>query len=157
MAGFEPRIKWVNDLYANGKKLAGILVEGEMDSDGNLAYIVCGLGINVYKTALPEEISQIAISVEEVISKKISMESLAASLIDKIIAEADSFASEELFSAYLSRLDTLGKDVTVIKANESYEARAEGLNPDYSLVLSLPDGRKETLFTGEVSIRAKKD
>ena len=157
VAGFEPRIKWVNDLYVNGKKLAGILVEGEMDSDGNLAYIVCGLGINVYKTALPEEISQIAISVEEVISKKISMESLAASLIDKIIAEADSFASEELFSAYLSRLDTLGKDVTVIKANESYEARAEGLNPDYSLVLSLPDGRKETLFTGEVSIRAKKD
>ena len=72
LADLYPSIKWVNDIYTGGKKLAGILVEGEMNSEGNVAYLVCGMGINVYKTAFPRKISDIAISIEEATGKKIS-------------------------------------------------------------------------------------
>ncbi len=155
VAGVSPKIKWVNDLYLSGRKLAGILVESQMDSEGKIAYLVCGLGTNVYKTALPEEISRIAVSVEEVTGERISIESLAASLIEKMLNGMGSFDSDEVFSAYKARLDTVGKQVDVIKPAERYEAEVLALNPDYSLKLRLKDGREESLFTGEVSIRTK--
>ncbi len=153
LTSLSPEIKWVNDLYANGKKLAGILVEGEMNSDGKIAYLVCGLGINVYKTKLPKEISNIAISVEEASGEKISIEDFASLLIQKITTEADSFDTDEVFEGYKNRLNTIGKEVNVIKPTETYPATVIGLNPDYSLTLKLPCGNEEILFTGEVSVR----
>ena len=44
-------VKWVNDLYLGGKKLAGILTEGKMESEGKIAYQIVGMGINIYKSA----------------------------------------------------------------------------------------------------------
>ena len=153
LSGLAPSIKWVNDLYANGKKLAGILVEGEMNSEGENAYLVCGMGINVYKTAFPSEISDIAISLEEASGKKILREDIISLLIEKMICNSDDFDSEKIFLDYKKRLSTVGKTVNVIKPNKTYPATVKALNPDYSLTLTLPDGREEILFTGEVSIR----
>jgi hypothetical protein len=45
--------------------------------------------------------------------------------------------------------------VSVIKPTGSYDATVKALNLDYSLTLTLPDGREEILFTGEVSVKAK--
>lgn len=41
-------IKWVNDLYLNGKKVCGILVEGAAKPNGSLAYAVAGIGVNLF-------------------------------------------------------------------------------------------------------------
>jgi biotin-(acetyl-CoA carboxylase) ligase len=46
----------------------------------------------------------------------------------------------------------IGRDVTVVKLNESYPARVVDINPDYSLLIE-HDGVEERLFTGEISIR----
>ncbi|NLJ94384.1 MAG: biotin--[acetyl-CoA-carboxylase] ligase [Clostridiaceae bacterium] len=51
-------IKWVNDIYLDGKKIAGILSEGELDFENKqIKYLVIGLGVNVYEpnTDFPEE------------------------------------------------------------------------------------------------------
>ena len=56
-------IKWVNDLYLNGRKVAGILAEGVLAPDGTLSAVVIGIGINVYGT-LPPELSTIATTLE---------------------------------------------------------------------------------------------
>ena len=40
-------IKWVNDVYMNGKKICGILTEGSFSADGRLQTVVCGVGINL--------------------------------------------------------------------------------------------------------------
>ena len=154
-AGLFPRIKWVNDLYINGKKLAGILVESQTREDGKIDYLICGLGINVYKTTFPQEISDVAISIEEVANKRISRETIASTLIEKILSDLGEMASKKNHDEYERRLTTIGKDVTVIKPTEKYDARVKKLNPDYSLTLSLPDGSEEILFTGEVGIKNK--
>ncbi len=155
VSALSPSIKWVNDLYANGKKLAGILVESGMQSSGKSDYFICGLGINVYKTPLPKEISDIAISIEEATGSIVSREDLTIELIHKIISDLGELTSEKTYAAYRSRLLTVGQNVTVIKPIESYEAYVKELNRDYSLTLTLPDGREERLFTGEVSVRAR--
>ena len=56
VCGCKTEIKWVNDIYLGGRKLAGILTEGKMTSDGEIAYQVVGMGINVYKKAISDEI-----------------------------------------------------------------------------------------------------
>ncbi|MHB8633151.1 MAG: biotin--[acetyl-CoA-carboxylase] ligase [Thermoplasmatota archaeon] len=45
IAGVEPAVKWVNDIWVGGKKIAGILVEGEATGD-EIDFLVCGIGLN---------------------------------------------------------------------------------------------------------------
>ena len=150
-----PTVKWVNDLYLDGKKLAGILVEGVADEKGKIDRFICGLGTNVYKTPLPDEIKTIATSIEEVTGERASREEIAASLIRNVLLDLDEITSKTMFNEYKKRLTTVGKSVSVIKPTGSYDATVKALNPDYSLTLTLPDGREEILFTGEVSVKTK--
>lgn len=57
--GIELDIKWVNDLYHQGKKVCGILAEGQVNAKtGMLDFVVIGIGINLYEPTggFPEEL-----------------------------------------------------------------------------------------------------
>ena len=148
-------IKWVNDLYLGGKKLAGILVEGAMGNSGEVPYIITGMGINVYKNAISEEISDIATSIEHETDSKILREELAAEIIREFLDTTKKMTEEELFREYSSRSFVIGREVTVMKLSESYPAKVLELLPDYSLKIKKENGETESLFTGEVSLRIK--
>ena len=45
--GLQLRFKWPNDLLADGKKLAGILLESEMAAGGVLDFVILGIGVNL--------------------------------------------------------------------------------------------------------------
>ncbi len=141
------KIKWVNDLYLGGKKLAGILTEGEMGENGKIAYQVVGMGINVYKNAISDEISTIATSIEGETNHKIDRSKLAARIISEFMSERG-----DLYDEYKSRSFIIGKTVTVIKLTESYEAKVLDITPDFSLLIER-DGKQERLFTGEISLK----
>ena len=144
------QIKWVNDLYLGGKKLAGILTEGEMTDDGKIAYQVVGMGINIYKNAISEEISTIATSLESELNKAPDRSRLAAMIIKEFLKyEGDCYAE------YKARSFIIGKYVTVIKLSESYEAKVLDINPDFSLSVER-NGKTERLFTGEISLKIQK-
>ena len=49
----EVKIKWVNDLILGGRKVAGILTEAEMSSEGEAAFLITGMGINICKNVQP--------------------------------------------------------------------------------------------------------
>lgn len=147
MCDCEIKIKWVNDLYLGGKKIAGILTEGEVDSDGKITYQVVGMGINVYKNAISDEISDIATSIEDETSIGIDRSKLAATIIKYHLNYKGDFYHE-----YKSRSFIIGRRVTVMKLSESYEAKVLDINPDFSLKLKTPNGI-ENLFTGEVSLK----
>ena len=141
------KIKWVNDLYLGGKKLAGILTEGEMTNDGKIAYQVIGMGINVYKNAISDEISDIATSIESELKCGIDRSKLVAEIIKNYLTYQGDFYTE-----YKSRSFIIGKKVTVIKLTESYEAVVVGINRDFSLTVE-HGGKSEKLFTGEISLK----
>ena len=142
----EVKIKWVNDLFIGGKKLAGILTEGKVLSDGKIAYSVVGMGINVYKNAISDEISAIATSIESEINQAPDRSRLAAMIIKEFLDRGD------CYEEYKARSFVIDREVTVVKLTESYPARVIDINPDYSLLIDR-DGVEERLFTGEISIR----
>ncbi|AMW33209.1 BirA family transcriptional regulator, biotin operon repressor / biotin-[acetyl-CoA-carboxylase] ligase [Fervidobacterium changbaicum] len=64
-------IKWPNDIYYNGKKVAGILSEAVSVNDRVIAIIV-GIGINV-NNDIPEDLKDIAISLKDILKKKVKI------------------------------------------------------------------------------------
>ena len=77
--GIVPTCKWPNDLLYNGKKLAGLLCEG------NNSQLIIGIGINVNIVPLVDQ----AISLKEITGKDYDVESLARSLVDYFSANFD--------------------------------------------------------------------
>ena len=80
-----PTIKWPNDIYVSGRKVAGVLVEGRTASDGSYV-AVAGIGINVNQAAddFPEELRATAGSLAMATGKRFSREKLAIALLRKI-------------------------------------------------------------------------
>ena len=141
-------IKWVNDLYVNGRKAAGILAEGILDADGTLTAVVLGIGINVGATDFPDELSSIATSLGNE-GVTLAREDVAAAFLNALpIALADPTAMEE----YRRRNLVLGRAVTVVRGNETFVATPEAITDEGHLILRTADG-VATLSSGEVSLR----
>ena len=126
-----------------------------MQNDGNLPYIIVGMGTNVYKNAISDEISDIATSIESETNLRVDRDELAARIISEFLYVTEDESEEDSFLEYRSRSFIIGRNITVMKLTESYKAHVLDLNPDYSLLIKKENGETESLFTGEVSLRLK--
>jgi BirA family biotin operon repressor/biotin-[acetyl-CoA-carboxylase] ligase len=83
--GCAASIKPPNDIYVAGRKVAGVLVEGRTDKDGNYV-AVAGIGINVNQTIddFPEELRATAGSMAMAAGRKVSRTKLAIALLRKL-------------------------------------------------------------------------
>lgn len=150
-------IKWVNDLILGGRKLGGILIEGGLSALGDgYDHLIAGIGVNLYGTSLPEEISDIATTVEAHTGVKVDKDRLIERFIYHFTADLENAGSSDTFELYRSRLITVGSEVTVHTLTEQYDAKATALLPDYSLLVTLSDGTQKRVFTGEVSVKVKR-
>ena len=142
-------VKWVNDLYENGRKVAGILAEGVFAPDGSLAAVVLGIGINVGVTAFPSDLQSIATSLGNE-GYCLTREDVAAAFLNALpTALTDPAAMAE----YRRRNLVVGRQVTVWQGNTTYTATAESITDDGHLTVRTADGQVHTLSSGEVSVR----
>ena len=148
LSSVSPKIKWVNDLTVNNKKLAGILTEGAIDESGELSYAVCGMGINLYKRSFPSEIADIATSIEDISGERISRAALAAMIIEGLLSEDNG----EFMDDYRRLSSVIGETVTVYRGEECFSARAIDISDAGELIVER-DGSEVRLFSGEVSIK----
>ena len=155
ISGISPKIKWVNDIYAGGKKLSGILTEGKINLDGTMAYCVCGIGINLLKQSFPKEISAIATTLEDECGTAHDINGMAAELINEFFMNLHLIGSKEIADEYRAQSMVIGEKVTVIKVSESYDASVLDITDKCELLLLRENGERELLSTGEVSIRKK--
>ena len=153
--GASTGIKWVNDLYAktpsgDNKKLVGILAESVIENS-EITKIAIGMGINVYKEAISEEISDIATSLEEISGKCFSREDIIHSLAKNMLKKT---SHAEVLSSYKQHSLTLGKKVEVRPhGSDPYLAVAKDIANDYSLLVETEDGKLIRVFSGEVSTK----
>ena len=103
-------IKWPNDVLADGKKISGILPEAVWQGE-TLAGLVLGIGVNVRVDFKATPLEQRATSLETVTGRQLDRAELLSSLLQRVDYWHDRIASPKLFSAWKSRLDTLGKRV----------------------------------------------
>lgn len=157
VTGLRPGIKWTNDLVFGKRKLGGILTELSLDSGGNVNFAVVGIGINcTQKVAdFPEDIQNIATSLTESTQTKISIPRITAAVLSSLLAMSDDLLShrEELLEQYRKDCVTLGKEISVVTPTLVRHGIAHDIDPDGALVVEFPDGKRETVNSGEVSIR----
>lgn len=156
MTGLDARIKWPNDIVADGKKLCGILTEMSTEME-YIRYVVIGVGINVSMKEFPEELKQKATSLELCLGRPVKR----APLIDACMR-----AFEEYYEKYLQTLDlsllqeeynrelvNVGREVTVLAPAGDYTGVSHGINREGELVVELAGGEIRNVVSGEVSVR----
>lgn len=82
----ETYVKKPNDIYYNGKKLGGILIETQY-SLNKLDYLIIGIGVNVNQKSLPEDIQEIATSFSIETGRLYKKEDIISGLIREIESE----------------------------------------------------------------------
>ncbi|MBR3778679.1 MAG: biotin--[Clostridia bacterium] len=145
-------IKWVNDLYLNGRKVAGILAEGVLSPDGSLTAVVLGIGINVGEMIFPDELKSIATSLGNE-GFALAREDLAAAFLNEWERAYDATDPADTMAEYRRRNLVLGRQVTVMRGSETYPAAAEAITDGGHLLVRTPDGEIHELNSGEVSLR----
>lgn len=151
-----PQIKWVNDLYLDGKKLCGILTEAVTDLEsGAVQSVVIGLGINFKQpeAALPEEVAAVAGTLFGTRQPAITRNELIAEIINQLFMLWDALSTRAFLADYRSRSMLLGQEIVFSRGDEKYAAIAEAIDDDGALVVRMPDGEREALRSGEVSVR----
>lgn len=153
------KVKWVNDIYVSGRKLSGILAEGVTTEDGALSAVVLGIGINIKPEGIPEELLDIATSIEGEGGKAVSRDRLAARLTSRLlpllIGRAEDFFTPDSLMEYRRRSLVIGQNIRVIHGGTEYPARATGITDAGALSIVREDGSQETLSTGEITVRLR--
>lgn len=163
----KPKIKWVNDVYMNNHKVAGILTELHSpiaDSSISLreTYIIIGIGINVYEptAGFPDDIKNKAGSIlnreednfrNRLISNTLCEISKSLLNSNKKI-ESEDVQLDDLTLEYKKRCFVLGKNVTFNLHGVNEIARAVDINQDFELIVQSPDEEFNSLNCGDVII-----
>lgn len=158
-AGFRPGIKWVNDVLMEGKKLCGILTEAAIEGEtGTIDYAVLGIGVNLRldREALPNEVRAVAGALADFTHAVPRRAALAAAILrelEQVYRMLNAGDTGVIVREYRALLCCLDQPVRVVSPTHSYEAVCRDVNELGNLIVERPDGSRETLSSGEISIR----
>ncbi len=143
LAGSPAKVKWPNDVLIEGRKVAGILVEGRPQD----RWAVLGIGLNVALRAddFPRELRDTAATLG--LEPDAVQPTLAVLL--EVLARWLAQPPEAVLVA-VRRRDALQGRLISWSAGEGI---ADGIDPDGRLVVRSSDGRRVTLDAGEVHLR----
>ncbi len=140
--GFEPKIKWANDVLIGGKKICGVLTENVCR--GNfIASTLYGIGLNI-NNPLGEDLQDIATSLHEQTGAEYDLQEVEERLLAHFFAP---FA----FAEYVERLAFLGQEVVFCVGEEEFAATLVGVTERGELLLE-KDGQEKRYAYGEISL-----
>lgn len=154
--GADAQIKWVNDVYLGEKKVCGILTEVTIDAEARASRdIIVGIGINLKKAAYPEEIKNIAVSLEEVgISARAG--EVAAKVINCFDKLYDDFDIPYILREYRELCFILGREIVYTESDCKHSAVAKEILDNGNLAVE-ENGERHILSSGEISIAVSKN
>lgn len=159
LTGKKPQIKWVNDIFLDGRKVCGILTEGIMDMESRtIGTIILGIGLNFREpeTDFPDEIQSIAGTLFDKKNAAVTRNQMVAEILNRFYLLYPDLVKRSYLDEYRKRCFVLGEQVTFPQGNETIEAKAIAIDNDGGLVVALPNGKTKILTFGEISIKIKK-
>lgn len=155
ISDIKPQIKWVNDIYVNGKKSAGILTEAAFNGEtASLDYVIVGIGMNLYlpEGGFSQELKDKAGSFfDEPIED--CRNRLLAGVLKEFHDIYTCFSDNSFVDEYIKRSFVIGKEIEVVKGGSAMPARALAIDEKCRLKVEYFDGREEVLNSGEISIK----
>jgi BirA family biotin operon repressor/biotin-[acetyl-CoA-carboxylase] ligase len=153
MADLRCDIKWPNDVQIDGKKLAGILIETELDADPPLVLVGAGINVN-FDPRDHAEIRAIATSLLAATGREHDREALLGSYLLHAERLYDAVKSgTDVRDRWRERLITVGQRVTATTPSGVTEGVAEDVDTDGALLIRKDDGALATVEAGDVTLR----
>lgn len=155
LTGQPAQIKWVNDVFFREKKVCGILTEASFNMEsGALDYAILGIGLNVYapKGNFPTALHSIAGAVLDAPIPHARCR-IIAGILKRFYFYYDHIEEKAFLEPYRKRMFLTGQLVEVHRGAAHFPARVLSVQDDFSLTIQHPDGKEETLSSGEVSLR----
>lgn len=150
------KIKWVNDIYIDGKKVCGILTEGAINSHKMLDYAVVGIGINVIapENGFPDDIKEIATAIFPGKTEDYIKEKIVSDVINKFFDMYNGFDTG-FVNRYKEYSYLTGKEINIIQGETTRPATVIDITDDCHLLVKNENGEIEEISSGDVSVRLK--
>ena len=155
LCGSKVNIKWVNDLYMNGKKICGILTEASLGLElRELDCATIGIGINIRSIGkdFDRELQKKATSIEDETGVIIDRNRLCAEVLNRLEPYLGKIADRSFLKAYREREMLTGHRITAMVGNEQLEGEALGIDENANLIIRLPYGEIKYLNSGEANL-----
>jgi BirA family biotin operon repressor/biotin-[acetyl-CoA-carboxylase] ligase len=154
--GLRAEIKWPNDIFIGGKKVAGILTELSAELD-KVRHVILGIGVDVNQGAseFPPELRKLATSLKIESGRMISRAELATAILrelDSDYARICSGGFSEVADEWQEHCKTIGREVTIQIGERQIRGHAESLDDDGALLLRTDHGRLERITGGDVTL-----
>ena len=142
-------IKWPNDVYSNGKKFVGILLEGNVNE-----YLVVGIGINVNQEVFPDNLHHPATSLYLESGSKHSIEELKDDIFNCLYKgiNLENIRSKHYLNLINERNYLLGKSVFATINGNRIPVEVLGISKDNSLLVK-HNGKIESIISGEIDFK----
>lgn len=146
-------LKWPNDVWVQGKKIAGILIEVARHQAESTT-VVIGIGLNVNRPTDPPQIDQPWICLEDIKQSPLDRSLVLAQLLNQLIPRLERFpdtAFETIRKEWQSWDLLYGKPLE-LRGVQTYSGIARGIDEQGKLLLETPNGLL-TFSSGEVKIQ----
>lgn len=154
----QAKIKWVNDIFVDDRKVSGILTEASIDLESaGLKYAILGIGINVFTPTegFPDELEDTSTSIFKKLGNSSDRRSkLIGDILNVFMAYYQNIEDKPFLEEYKNRSLILNKEISVINGpGDARKAIALDIDEDFHLKVRYENGEIEYLSSGEVSIR----
>ncbi|MEX0589587.1 MAG: biotin--[acetyl-CoA-carboxylase] ligase, partial [Xanthobacteraceae bacterium] len=150
LAPAQLKLKWPNDVLLDGRKLAGILIEGVSLAGGSAAVAV-GFGVNCRHHPERTEFPAIDLAAAGYAA---SPEMLLGALGDAMATRLKEWdrgsGFAEIRAAWLARATGIGAAIEVRLSDRTSVGIFEAIDQGGALVLKHRDGKRETIAAGDV-------
>ncbi len=148
----EVKIKWINDIVFDDKKLCGILCEGGTVISGKPEFIVIGIGINLCVKSFPKEIKDTAISLNMIEEKNVDANELCSKIVNGLYYALTDFNADEILNEYRDLSATLNRSISFNVDGKRIVGKASAINSEGNLIAQA-DGREYTLLSASTDVR----
>ena len=149
----EVRIKWVNDLYMNGRKICGILTEASLGLEmSSLEYAVIGIGINVRRHDFGDELRERVTDAESETGVQIDRNRLCAAILGRLEHYLGLIEERGHLDEYRRRELLTGNRITAETGGKRIEGVALEIDENANLTVGLDDGSRISLTSGEANL-----
>jgi BirA family transcriptional regulator, biotin operon repressor / biotin---[acetyl-CoA-carboxylase] ligase len=145
LPGLEVGIHWPNDVFAAGRKLAGILVE---TLAGGLCVVGIGLNLNNSTLDAPAELRAVASTVFDLTGTRHDSTLVLITLLQRLAALLDQLpASPELVGRLADGLCLQrGRALSIESGGKTIRGKCVGIASDGALLLDTPSGRERVVI-----------
>jgi BirA family biotin operon repressor/biotin-[acetyl-CoA-carboxylase] ligase len=141
-------LKWVNDIFVNGKKAGGILTEATTDLEtGRVEHVAVGIGLNIHQQDFPEHLQQIAASLN---ITEVNRNQLIGEITNQLLTLYQAMEPRDFMEEYIAHSIVIGKEVRYEKDKCMVTGQVKEIAENGALIVQNQEGEEDRILSGEI-------